>query len=109
MARCEDCSLDYIIFEWSFTLLSVLALGDCGVDGEGNEGSIKSPCSGISSVLGGGWLRPSRLTLLSSMIQGVKFKEQNKVQWNLDLVTDLVTQKSVTKLRVVTKSMYFMY
>ena len=79
MATWEDCSLDYIIFEWSFTLLSVLALGDCGVDGEGNEGSIKSPCSGISSVLGGGWLRPSRLTLLSSMIQGMEFKE-NKTE-----------------------------
>ena len=34
---------------------------------------------------------------------------QNDVQWNLDLVTDLVTQKSVTKSWVVTKSMYFMY
>ena len=34
---------------------------------------------------------------------------QNTVQWNLDLVTDLVTQKSVTKSWVVTKSMYFMY
>ena len=32
-----------------------------------------------------------------------------KIQWNLDLVTDLVTQKSVTKSWVVTKSMYFMY
>ena len=31
------------------------------------------------------------------------------IQWNLDLVTDLVTQKSVTKSWVVTKSMYFMY
>ena len=31
------------------------------------------------------------------------------VQWNLDLVTDLVTQKSVTKSQVVTKSMYLMH
>ena len=31
------------------------------------------------------------------------------VQWNLDLVTDLVIQKSVTKSWVVTKSMYFKY
>ena len=34
---------------------------------------------------------------------------KTKVQWNLDLVTDLVPKKSVTKSWVVTKSMYFMY
>ena len=32
-----------------------------------------------------------------------------ELQWNLDLVTDFVTQKSVTKSWVVTKSMSFMY
>ena len=38
-----------------------------------------------------------------------KWQLQLEVQWNLDLVTDLVTQKIVTKLWVVTISMYFMY
>ena len=37
------------------------------------------------------------------------FSHQICVQWNLDLVTDLVTPKSVLKSWVVPKSMYFVY
>ena len=50
-------------------------------------------------------------TLVNNSKKGKKslISLQRILQWNLDLVTDLVTQKSVTKLRVVTKSMYFMY
>ena len=46
---------------------------------------------------------------LASTIMSLQVKGIQSVQWNLDLVTDLVIQKSVTKSWVVTKSMYFMY
>ena len=46
---------------------------------------------------------------IGGAVGSVIYTFTRQLQWNLDLVTDLVTQKSVTKSWVVTKSMYFMY